>query len=69
MKASLKNYRPLIALAAFSLLALTGCPLFRAAGDTAEAVGEGAGHVVTETGRGVGSAVEGTGDAIGGAVR
>jgi hypothetical protein len=35
-------------------LALTGCPLVRATGDSVEAVGEGVGH-----------AVEGTGDAIG----
>jgi hypothetical protein len=49
---------PVLLLLGFCISAISGCAVFRATGETVEAVGEGAGH-----------AVAGTGEAISGAAR
>ena len=46
------------------ILSFSACPVFRATGQSVEAVGEGGGHAIAETGRGIGHAVAGTGEAI-----
>lgn len=56
--------RRLVAFSVICLLGLgagtSGCAIFRATGQTVEAVGEGAGHAVSGTGRAVSNAASET---------
>lgn len=56
--------RRLVAFSVIFLLGLcasnSGCAIFRATGQTVEAVGEGAGHAVSGTGRAVSNAASET---------
>lgn len=45
--------KTVLLLLVLALSSLSGCAIFDAAGDSVEAVGEGAGHAVTGTGRAV----------------